>query len=152
MDDNSIIQQTVNEMAELICNHYGYDLPVVVFNNRLTHVWGRCFRTKGKIELSTKFCLANDDDVVYGLLKHEIIHLKVGGHGQDFADECAKMGIACHTRFDHPEAIQTGKYTYMCIKCGRLVGFQRKLKRTHSCATCSPGVYDESCKLVDVTV
>jgi predicted SprT family Zn-dependent metalloprotease len=153
MDDNKNIQQTVGEMTELICNHYGYRVPIVILNGRLSNVWGRCFRNENKIELSTGFCLANSDDIVFGLIKHEVAHFKFLGHGQDFTDECARMGISQHTRFDYPEAKETGKYTYMCTNCGKFFGFGCRPKNDYSCSDCSPnGRYCESCKLVDVTI
>lgn len=53
-------------------------------------MWGNCDRRKKIINLNINLIREKDDFIDYVIL-HEIIHLKISGHGKDFYSEIAKF-------------------------------------------------------------
>lgn len=90
----------IKENIKQICEKYGYDTPEIVIDDNL-HAYGKCNPQTKIITLKESFCDRNSDKVVTDLLKHEIVHLRYPRHNYIFEEECRRMGISKHTRFDH---------------------------------------------------
>lgn len=119
-----------------------YNLPgvLVTFNKHMSTTWGKCYWLEQRIDLNYKFCQLNSEDVVRDLIKHELAHLKVPNHGEEFVGVCKEMGIPKHTYEAHPEAIQVAKYEYCCEVCGKRV--YSNIKTIASCKSCSDGLFN----------
>ena len=141
----------VLQQVPVLCEQYDYDEPQVIISSTMTNVIGRCFINKKLIKLNERFVDNNTIEVVVSLLKHEIAHLKFRGHGNDFIEECHRMGIKHYTYLEHPDAnLITGMYIYECPCCKRTSDTNKLYKYDKSCGACSLGKYNEDYKLVRI--
>lgn len=85
-------EQELTDMANALCDRYGYTERVEVRYNPRLRCIGRCDYTH-LIEVSTKWVIANDKRFLVRLLKHEIAHLHFHSHSKAFALECRRMHI-----------------------------------------------------------
>ena len=86
-------EEELTAIANSLCDKYGYEHVVVRYNPRLWGRIGRCNPVKLRIEVSTRWVLANNKWFLVRLMKHEIAHLKVSSNGKEFSKECNRMGI-----------------------------------------------------------
>ena len=138
---------TIEELMEItreICEEYNIPLPGIIrYNARLSATLGRCLIPRDGInppiiELNKGFCEINRDEIIIGVLKHELAHLVHFNHGPEFAGLCKKMGIKVHTDESFSDIkYQRPNYTYQCPMCKIIFHRTQKFKSTVSCAECN---------------
>lgn len=148
--------ERIQKIALQLCAEYDIPAPGIIrYNGRLSATLGRCLITDSDdnhqsiIELNTKFCQINRNEIVIGVLKHELAHLVYFNHGPEFSALCNKMGIQTHTdeSFDdvkYPRA----KYTYQCPICKTKFHRTQRFKKSVACGECGQKKYIEKNKLV----
>lgn len=104
------------------------------------NIFGRCWHSSGRIELSKPLVEANDHDMVHGVILHEIAHALAGhkaGHGPEWKRIARRIGVKnpkCTTQGAKHAAF---KWTGTC-RCGKEYGRNRLSKnlRTAVCRRC----------------
>lgn len=121
------------------------------FNNRLTRVLGRCNYTTKIIELSTKYTLANYDNiaVIEDTIRHEIAHAiayilfgeKARGHGRYWKHVAVEVGAKpsrCKTEDQIISVTKKRDVVYKCPSpdCDNEISFTRKVSKKRACKSC----------------
>jgi len=130
------------------------------FDNAVRRM-GCCHYSKKKITLSKKLTLLNDEDKILDTIFHEIAHAICGfknGHNHVWrakAKELGACGKRCYsTNVDSPLKVTQpkGKYTLVCLTCGKEYQCWRKKKYESACTICcqkhNGGVYSDKFVLV----
>lgn len=142
-------QEEIRNMTKEICIKYDYPIPEIQFSNRMCITNGLCYQSAKLIKLNSKFCdLASKEDME-NLLKHEIVHLKIHGHGHEFKIACKNMGIT--GEFNKPHSYsKTGQmlndsapYWYQCPECKIISKYFRPRRIEYSCGKCDPDKFNE---------
>jgi len=86
-------EQELTNIANALCEKYGYEPVEVTYNPRLRRVIANCDYAKHHISVATKYVLENNKWFLIRVLKHEIAHLKYHTHDKAFEKACNRMGI-----------------------------------------------------------
>jgi len=137
-------------LAKKIAEQYGYTLPKITFNKRLKFTTGKCYKFLNWIELNLDFCLNNNEEIISGLIKHELAHMKYFDHGDQWKKEVIRMDtipLFCTAKMNR--MINDGVWTcdinypyqYVCPN-GHISRKKMPIKEKSSCGSCSK-YYDE---------
>lgn len=105
---------------------------------------GFCDCRKKTIYISKAYLFANPYSVLKDTLLHEISHalqyINHGktDHGRDWKRIARNVGCAprrCASTDDI--VVPRGKYVGICLSCGKVTHFYRKIRRKYSCRICS---------------
>jgi predicted SprT family Zn-dependent metalloprotease len=124
------------------CNakYFNGELPGVnlEWSSRLFSCAGKCQKKNGKytIKLSIDYHQRHPNEIVPTLI-HEMIHVKISGHGQKFKKELKRindMGGTVH-RYSK-ESAKEPRWQYICTKCGTLTKRYRRVPKRYVCGKC----------------
>ncbi|MDO9534399.1 MAG: SprT-like domain-containing protein [Bacillota bacterium] len=114
---------------------------MIEFSGRLTASAGICFPRKKIIRLSTHYHEKFPDDCAATLL-HEMIHLAVPGHGEEFKAwirVIRSKGGSVERRPRERATQAVFRWKYICVKCMKEYFRKRRLKnggRNFLCSLC----------------
>lgn len=86
------------------------------WSNRLTASAGNCYKERKHIKLSTHYHIKYPEEV-RNTLAHEMIHLKIRGHGKEFKKELERlnnMGLPVRMFSKERAVIQKLRWEYSC--------------------------------------
>ena len=131
----------LQNITDTLCGEYNYPKATIKVSKRMKVMWGKCYTIRRSIILSEEFIKLNPKSIVRNLIKHEICHLKFRGHGEEFTNACAEMGIENHTIKQHPKCNRPKrKWELFCPKCGYTYHFYNKSNRDYGCPICKPTI------------
>lgn len=107
---------------------------------RMITTWGSCYPDYGLIRISTLFQNRPLPELE-AVMKHEMIHVRIRGHGRAFRKELARIGLPRDVEGHFPvlneltrSRRRSLRYSYECPRC-RLRILRRKRIRGY-CAAC----------------
>lgn len=149
-------------ISRLIVKHGvgNYDIKMVQrCKKRITIA--RCNRKSEYFEFVIHYATHLTDTDFIELILHEIAHALTPGHGHDrvFRNMCYRIGGHPAATSNFQYAVKTApsylqkkvNYIYKCPVCPSEMKTTKKLKRTYSCAECSPRVYNTDFAMVLTT-
>lgn len=139
----------------------------VEWNGRMRSCAGRAYWPKGLVQLNPRLAGISKSEIRQTLL-HELAHLvayerhknrRIKGHGKEWQQACSDVGIpgekATH-QLALPSRRMKRKWRYHCPECQRAVERVRRFKSAvachHCCSKKTGGVYDESYRLMEVSL
>ena len=84
-----VFSSVLDNMIALTEGEYCTQKPELSVKNMTTR-WGSCNRELKKINLNLQLIKA-DEKCIEQVVLHELVHLKIGGHGKDFYDELERF-------------------------------------------------------------
>jgi predicted SprT family Zn-dependent metalloprotease len=157
----------LNELAKAKFKEFKLEGWVLYFTNHHSGSLGMCYPYDKKIRLSNIWVDALEMEESEDTLLHEIAHALSSpecshhnhkGHGDEWYQNCLKVGIKNPQIYHISSAKQKAEYlkridTYIgeCPECGYRTP-QRKRRSNGSCPKCSKGVYNDKYKLVWQTI
>ncbi|MBE6008953.1 MAG: M48 family metallopeptidase, partial [Lachnospiraceae bacterium] len=84
-----VFGSVLNNIMALTNGEFCDEKPSLSIKNMSTR-WGSCNRELKKINLNLQLIKA-DEKCIEQVILHELVHLKIGGHGKDFYDELERF-------------------------------------------------------------
>jgi len=108
----------------------------IEWSDRLSRSAGVCYKNRRIIRLSTSYHFKYPEDIESTLL-HEMIHLKIKGHGKEFQDELKRINslggsVARYSKGPAKEA----KWEYICEGCGQTLRKYKRYPQNIICGIC----------------
>lgn len=106
------------------------------WSNRLSRSAGVCYRISRIIRLSTAYHKKYPKEIGSTLL-HEMVHLRVKGHGDDFKKELKRIqGLGGKVSRYSKEAAKEPRWEYTCINCGQSIRKYKRYPQNIICGLC----------------
>ena len=112
----------------------------IEWSSRMITTWGCCYRDRKLIRISSFFYTRPLPELV-ALLKHEMIHIRIPGHGMAFRKELSRLGMPRDVEglFPHLDDLtnqrrRSFRYDYQCPRCK--VRIRRRNKIRGYCVAC----------------
>lgn len=110
------------------------------WSSRMITTWGCCYPDHAVIRISSLF-QARPPAELEAVMKHEMIHVRIRGHGRAFRKELERVGLPrdVEGHFPYLNEITHGRrralrYAYECPRC--LARIQRRRRIRGFCAAC----------------
>lgn len=122
--------------------HWRNSLPSyrIEWSNRMIVTWGCCYRDRNLIRINTFFRRRPLPELI-ALLNHEMIHIRIPGHGLSFRQELRRLGMPGDVEglFPHLDDLtnerrRSYRYDYECPRCK--VRIRRRIKIRGYCVAC----------------
>lgn len=142
---------SIEELYRLYCEYnYKYfnnklpkrDEVTIEWSTRLSCSAGVCYRQRKLIRLSTAYHIRYPEEIGSTLL-HEMIHLKIRGHGPKFQDEMRRiMALGGKVSRYSKEAAKAPRWKYVCLKCKATIKKYKRYPKNIICGRCR-GKFEE---------
>jgi predicted SprT family Zn-dependent metalloprotease len=114
----------------------------IEWSNRLSSSAGVCYRRAKIIRLSTAYHIKYPEEVGATLL-HEMIHLKIKGHGHDFKRELRRIQSLGGKVYRYSkETAKAPRWKYSCKKCDAVIKKYKRYPKNIICGRCR-GEFEE---------
>jgi predicted SprT family Zn-dependent metalloprotease len=104
------------------------------WSNRMITTWGCCYPDRGIIRISALFRNRPLQELE-AVMKHEMIHVRIRGHGRAFRRELERVGLPrdVEGHFPHLKDLTHGlrrafRYTYECGRCKVRIRRRRRIR------------------------
>ncbi len=123
----------------------------IEWSNRLSRSAGVCYRTSKIIRLSTAYHKKHPKEIG-GTLLHEMIHIEVRGHGEEFKGELKRIqDLGGKVSRYSMEPAKEPRWEYVCISCGQTIRKYKRYPQNIICGICKSKFKEKYIEHVEIT-